>query len=184
MRKMNIVVLFVLMLSAITLLPGYAQDPGPESARKIVSSALGQANAEKKNVLLIFHASWCKWCKKLDTLLEQPGIKELIDRNYVITRIDVQETGDKKQTLENPDGGDVMKEFKGENAGLPFYVFLARDGKMIANSNALPDSSNIGYPGSKEEIAAFVGLIRKAAPGITVEQSDIITTYFTKTTPH
>ena len=172
------------MILVISSLPANSQDLRPESANKIVSSALQQANAEKKNVLLIFHASWCRWCKKLDTLLEQPGIKELIDSNYVIARIDVQETGDKKQTLENPDGGDVMKEFRGENAGLPFYVFLARDGKMIANSNALPDSSNIGYPGSKEEIVAFVGLIRKGAPGITVEQSDIVTAYLTKTTPH
>jgi hypothetical protein len=71
-----------------------------------------------------------------------------------------------------------MSEFGGKNAGLPFIVFLNGKGKMIANSNVMPKKQNIGYPGSKEEITAFVKLLQKTAPHMTSKQCDVIQKYF------
>ena len=40
----------------------------------------------------------------------------------------------------------------------------AAPGKKLADANAMPKAQNIGYPGSPEEILAFMDLIHKTAP--------------------
>jgi hypothetical protein len=49
-------------------------------------------------------------------------------------------------------------------------VFLNGKGKMIANSNVMPEDQNIGYPGTDEEISAFIRLLKKTAPHISGKQ--------------
>ncbi len=141
-----------LLLFTIFTNPTFSQASKPDSTNHILAQAMLQAQASHKNVFLIFHASWCKWCKRLDSVLERPDIKRIIESNYIVTRLDVAEQGEKKQTLENPGASLAMKEYKGENSGLPFYVFLDENGKMMGNSNAMPDSQNIGYPGPKRRL--------------------------------
>jgi len=61
--------------------------------------------------------------------------------------VDVQERGNKIQTHENPGGQNIMSEFGGNNAGLPFVVFLNGKGTMIANSNVMPKKTEHWIPG-------------------------------------
>ncbi|MCX6121064.1 MAG: thioredoxin family protein [Ignavibacteriales bacterium] len=150
----------------------------PDSAQIILKAAVTDAQSSNRNVFLIFHATWCKWCKRLEAALNDPEIKTLIDKNYVVVMLDVQERGDKIQTHENPGGQKLLSDFGGNNAGLPFVVFLNRKGKMIANSNVMPKKQNIGYPGSKEEIATFTKLLKKTAPHLIGKQGDVIQKYF------
>jgi thioredoxin-related protein len=160
------------------------QSVKPDSAHTILHSALSEAQSSDKNVLLIFHATWCKWCTRLEKALHDTTVKALIEKNYVVTVIDVMEHGEKIQTHENPGGKNFLSEFGGNNAGLPFMVFLNGKGKMIANSNVMPQKQNIGYPGSKEEIAAFVSLLKETAPHMTDKQRDVIQSYFELHAPH
>jgi uncharacterized protein YyaL (SSP411 family) len=150
----------------------------PDSAQSILHAAIAQAQSSNTNVLLIFHASWCKWCKRLESALSDSTIKPLIDKNYTVAMLDVKERGDKIQAFENPGGQKLMSDFGGDSSGLPFIVFLNGKGKMIANSNVMPNKQNIGYPGSKKEIAAFVKLFKKTAPQITSKQIDVMRKYF------
>lgn len=165
-------------------MPAYSQSSKPDSAKNILNVALKNAESAHKNVFVIFHASWCSWCKRLETMLRQAEIKKIIDDSYVVSFMDVLERGEKKQTLENPGGSEVMNEYRGENSGLPFYVFLDEKGKVIGTSNVMPDGQNIGYPGSKEEIEAFVTLLRKTAPNMTHEQSEVIAKYLENDASH
>ena len=172
--------IYSLLFLAIILLPFslVGQTVKPDSAQTIVKAALMEAQSSKINVLLIFHATWCGWCKRLEKALNDTIIKSLIDKNYIVTLLDVQERGDKIQTHENPGGQNLMSEFRGNHAGLPFIVFLDENGKMIANSNVMPQKQNIGYPVSKEEITAFVNLLKETAPHMTGKQRDVIQNYF------
>jgi thioredoxin-related protein len=166
----------------LTIAIASAQTAKPQPAQEILKAAVKQAESSDKTVFLIFHASWCGWCKRLDTGLEDPGVEPLIEANYVITHLDVLESKEKKE-LENPGGTEIMKELGGEQSGLPFYAFIDSKGVMIVNSNAMPNSQNIGYPAEKEEIAAFEGLLKKSAKHLTDNQRSQIMSYFVKNAP-
>ena len=66
-------------------------------------------------------------------------------------------------------GKDVAKRLqKGEEGGIPWMVVLDGEGKALATSDA--PKGNIGYPAEPEEIAHFIGMLKKAGRGITTEQ--------------
>jgi hypothetical protein len=79
------------------------------------------------------------------------------------------------QTVENPGGEEVLKWLRGEKSGLPFYVILDQAGTKLADSNVMPGESNIGFPGSQEEIAAFDKILERNAPRMTNEQRASVT---------
>jgi thioredoxin-related protein len=172
-KTVSLLVLSILLITRSTL----GQTVKPDSAQIILKTAVTEAQSSQRNVLLIFHATWCGWCKRLEAALHEPEIKTLIDRNYVVVMLDVLERGNKVQTHENPGGQNLLSDFGGHNAGLPFIVFLNGRGKMIANTNVMPNKQNIGYPGTKEEIAAFVKVLKKTAPHITRKQCGVIQRY-------
>ncbi len=147
-----------------------ANDVRPLPSSAALKLAQTQAKREKKRVLVIYHASWCGWCKRLDQVMEKPEFREPIEANYVVVHLDVQEHGDQK-SLENPGANELMKKMGGEKSGLPFYVFLDDKGKKLADSNAMPKEQNIGYPGDPDEIAAFVGLLKKTAPRLKAAEA-------------
>jgi uncharacterized protein YyaL (SSP411 family) len=167
----------------LVIVSALSQTGKPDSAQNILKAAVAEARSSKKNVFLMFHATWCVWCKKLETSLDNPEIKTLIDKNYVVAKIDLKERGDKIQTHENPGGQKILADFGGTQSGLPFIVFLNKKGKMIANSNVMPKNQNIGYPGSKEEIAAFIKLLKQTAPQMTDKQRTVISKYLEKNAP-
>ncbi|CAN5377584.1 hypothetical protein BH11ARM1_BH11ARM1_13100 [soil metagenome] len=162
-----------------------APDPtAPRTATEIIKGAQSQARIDKKNVMVIFHASWCGWCKKLDAYMATPVMKELLDKNYVIVHLDVLED-DAHKNLENPEGMDYMTRFNGKNSGLPFTAIMTADGRMVANSNAEKDGTtgNIGYPAAKGEIDWYIKMLKKTAPYMTTTQLTSIRAWLTKNAP-
>jgi thioredoxin-related protein len=99
---------FVLVL--LSFLDVYAQSPPP--ADKVLKEAMQRAGREHKNVFIIFHASWCGWCHRMDSIMNSAACKKLFNDNYVIEHITVMESKDKK-SLENVGGEEVMKKYNG-----------------------------------------------------------------------
>lgn len=154
----------------------------PEPATKVVDEAVERAKAESKTVWVDFGASWCGWCRKLEAFLAAPEVKDIIEKHYLIVPLTVMESANKK-ALENPGGEEVMKELGGDGAGLPFYAFLDRSGKKIANSLAMPNGGNIGFPASPNGIDAFVALIDKTAPALSSAERERLVGYLNKVVP-
>jgi thiol:disulfide interchange protein len=140
-----------------------AMPPAPTAT--LLQAAQQKAAKQNKAVLVMFHASWCGWCKRLEAVMSRPEFKKMFEDNYTLVNLDVLEQKDKKVTLENPGGVEYMKELGGETSGLPYYAFLDAKGKKLADSNVMPTQNpNIGYPGEPAEIEAFMALIQKTAP--------------------
>lgn len=157
--------------------------PEPVEANEILTTAYKETKATHKNIFLIFHASWCSWCKRLEKAMQSNELKKIFEENFVITHLDVLEPGDKIATLENPGGKEIMEKLGGENAGLPFYVFMNAKGEKLADSNVMPGNENIGYPGSSEEIEAFGKLLKSNSQKMTDEQLKIVIEYFKQNAP-
>jgi len=154
----------------------------PPSAESLVAAAVNTAKAQDKVVLVHFGASWCVWCRHLDDMLQGPELGKLFADHFVIVHLTVQESDDKKQ-LENP-GAEAMMNAEGAGkSGVPVFMFFDKQGKKIADSLALPNRANIGYPASPEEIAAFAGILDKTTPRMSAAQRASIIDYLKKHAP-
>ncbi|MFD0793955.1 thioredoxin family protein [Mucilaginibacter litoreus] len=145
---------------------GFAQEVTMPSSENVLRNAYAKAAKENKNVMLIFHASWCGWCKKMEASINDPLVKKMFDDNYVITTLDVMEQPAKK-SLENPGSLEVMTKLKGEKSGLPFWVILDATGKVLADSQIRPAGAsldtygdNVGCPASESEVATFTKILK------------------------
>lgn len=169
MKYSKIIIVVTLLLFQL----GTAQ----EKADVVVNKAITEAKAGKKNVLLIFHASWCKWCKMMEKNMDLPETKPIFDKRFVTAYIDVQERGDKK-SLENPGGQELMNKYNGENAGLPFWLILNPKGEVLADSFDAK-GENLGSPATPEEVATFISKIEKSSK-LNKEEAQAIEKVFVK----
>jgi hypothetical protein len=155
---------------------GAAQTPGfleeqpatapPPPAADVVAAAVRAASAGQKAVLIEFGASWCVWCRHFDAFTHAPGVREILNRHYVIANLTVLER-DAKKGLENPGSEAKLNEWGGAASGLPFYVFLDGTGRKIADSKVMPGGGNIGFPAVPAERDAFMRLLDRTAPTLT-----------------
>jgi thiol-disulfide isomerase/thioredoxin len=157
----------------------------PEPAAKVMEAAYKQAAKEKKNVMVVFHASWCGWCKKFDASVTDPACKDFFDKSFVIVHLTILENGDMKK-LENPGAIDIYNNNGGKGGGIPYFLIYDKTGKLLADSKirpagAAPDAKalNMGCPASEEEVAAFVEVLKKTSK-ITDKEAVAITERFKK----
>lgn len=169
MKYSKIIIVVTLLLFQL----GAAQ----EKADVVVNKAFTEAKANKKNVLLVFHASWCKWCKMMEKNMDLPETKPIFDKRFVTAYVDVQERGDKK-SLENPGGQELMNKYKSENAGLPFWLILNPKGEVLADSFDAK-GENLGSPATPEEVTAFIAKIEKSSK-LSKEEAQTIEKVFVK----
>lgn len=153
------------------------QAQSQESTKAILDQAYNQAKIENKNVFVLFTASWCGWCKKMDANMNEAATKQIFDDNYVIKHLVVQENGDKKN-LENPGAMELLTKYKGEKSGIPFFLIFDAYGKKIADSFDAK-GQNLGCPASAEEVAEFVKIL-KATSTLSDEELAVISGVFQK----
>ncbi|MGB7758595.1 MAG: thioredoxin family protein [Bryobacteraceae bacterium] len=149
----------------------------PPPASVVMESARTAASAQHKSIFLVFHASWCGYCRKLDQFIETAEIKPIIDKYFVQARLTVQEQGAKKP-LNNPGGDEVMAGAGGKDAGLPFFAFLNEAGETIVNSiwpgEGKAAGRNIGHPVQPQEVDWFPVMVKKAAPAMSPDEARIL----------
>jgi len=167
-------ILFLSLFLITGFLKSHAQEQ--PSAAKVIETAAAQAKKEKKKVLLMFHASWCSWCKKMDKQMASAELKKLFDDNYVITHLTVQERGEKEK-LENPGAEELLAKYKADKSGIPFFVILDAKGNLLEDSfNA--KGENLGCPATPEEVAEFRKMLKNTSK-LTDKQLDLIAETFT-----
>lgn len=161
---------------------------GGPSAQQVLNGAESQASMQHKRILVIFGASWCGWCKQLDAFLNTPDIRAILDRNFVIVHLTVEERG-RMTSLNTPGGQSVMVALGGpRDRSLPFYAVLTSDGRLIANSNrpaplCQAGLSNIGFPATLQDLTWFLMMLKKGAPIFTTTDQRVVTAEFQRQNP-
>lgn len=156
------------IILAILLFASCAANAQPAHADEVIREACKLAAKENKNVFIIFHASWCGWCHKMDASLNDPVCKEYFDNNYIIRHLVVNESKDKKK-LENPGAEAVKIRYNGEGQGIPFWLIFDKDGNLLfdsiirVNNEGQDKSENAGCPATEKEVNFFVDVLSKTS---------------------
>jgi thioredoxin-related protein len=169
---------------SLVLASGALAQEKPLPSSKIMKQAFKEASKEKKDVIVIFHASWCGWCKRMDSIMNMPELKYMFDRNYVIRHLVVLESKDKKN-LENPGAAEMMEKYNGKGSGIPFWLIFDAKGNLLADSRmptvnkktGKEELANTGCPAQPDEVEFFKGVIRKTS-NLNDEQLSLIADKF------
>jgi len=155
--KSIVLTIFLLIITQIIV----AQET-PKATELILNNTFQQAKKENKNVFIMFKASWCKWCKKMEATMNDETISKYFTDNYIIQHLVVLESA-KNKNLENLGAENLLNKYGGKNQGIPFFLIfdseadLLADSKMISGEEILKsEGDNIGCPGTDEEIDAFI----------------------------
>jgi thioredoxin-related protein len=171
--------LSVAFILAVTMTASVSAQSPPPAANEVLAKAVKVAGSEQKNVLVIFGASWCSWCKRLDAMLASPEVGKFFHENFVIEHLTIQESKDKVH-LENPGGQEMVDNAGGKGSGVPVYLFFDSAGNRLATSMSMPGGTNIGHPATPEEIKVFDGLLEKTAPKMTAAQRQQVSEFLSK----
>jgi len=181
MTKKNSLTLFFL-LCAFSF--SYGQ-MAPASADNIMKEACATASKENKKVLVMFHASWCGWCHKMDSSLNDKTCKKFFDDNFIIRHMVVFESNG-KENLENPGALDMLTKYKGKDEGIPYWLIFDKSEKFLFDSRMPPATTtpdakpkNTGCPASKEEVDYFIDVLKKTT-SLKDDQLEIIRKRFRK----
>lgn len=133
-------------------------------ASEVYDKGLAQLRSSGKLGFVEFGADWCTWCHHMDKFFDQSAAAPILQNYFLRIPID----------YERNEGAPELAKQLGAPAGqgLPLWVVVNAAGKPLANSNS--PKGNIGFPGTPEEIAEFVNVMRTTAPGIAPAQLVII----------
>ncbi|WP_231741495.1 thioredoxin family protein [Paucibacter sp. KCTC 42545] len=107
-------------------------------ARAELNQALATANAQKKNVLVVFGANWCGDCRALDKKMSEGSLAAHVSKRLVVLKVDVGRFN-RNTDLAQQMGVPLKK-------GIPAAAVLGRDGEVIkaTGGGELADARNMG----------------------------------------
>jgi thiol-disulfide isomerase/thioredoxin len=151
---------------------GKTTTPVQPSADQVLTQAEATAKAEHKKILLVFSASWCGPCQKLEKFLDDPVVHSVMEKSFVTAHMDVMENPKDQLHASNPGGELEMAKLGGGDQGVPYYAMLDDSGEWIADSKMPAGDGppeNLGYPSGPDQIDWFLHMVKKAAPDMAAE---------------
>jgi len=159
--KLPVVIAFIFINTNLVL----AQSRLPASY--LVDSVFQKAKAEKKNIFLLFTATWCGPCNDLKRAIYDEYNREFFENNYVILELYGSEKGSKKKN-ENPGTKDVILKYDGDTSTLPYWAILNAKGIKLQDNYIKIDSKavkkeNIGFSYMPQNLWQFLDFIKKTS---------------------
>ena len=153
----------------LILMAGFAQAEegaatyAPNAAESLVSTAMKQAAAESK--LMFIKSGWptCGYCKMFDRYHHTAEVAAILSQFYVVISIDTENM---------PDGKAVFSEFA--RPGGPSWAIVTPEKEVVVTSFLNGDKGNTGFPARPNELAHYLGSLKKATPAITQKELDTL----------
>ena len=171
---------FLIILGLLTI-PGVSQTSERDvpSAAHLLMAAEATAGRQQKNVLLLFSASWCGPCHRLQSFLVDPAVRPIFDSHFVKLVVVHGERSNDTLHQDTPGADQLLDSLHDADTSLPLIVMLTSSGKVIADSvhpvyGRRDIRANVGYPDSPSGIDWFLEMLRRAAPSLTVNESAAI----------
>lgn len=107
-------------------------------ARAELNQALAKAQAQQKNVLVVFGANWCGDCLALEKKMSAGSLAEHVNKRLVVLKVNVGRFD--RNTDLAAQMGIVLKK------GIPAVAVLQRDGELLraTSGGELADARNMG----------------------------------------
>lgn len=119
---------------ALILLAG----PKAEPADVLIARAAKESVKGDRRILVQFGASWCVPCHKLEKLLSEGKVGRIVGKYFVLVHLDLYEKPE-KANLMNPGADTLIDHYGGKNSGIPFWVIVDKDGKLLATGEGAPE---------------------------------------------
>ena len=157
----------------------------PITAQSIILEACKEAGQQNKSAFIIFHASWCIWCHKMDSSMNDASCRKYFEDYYVIKHITVFETGEMIKN-NNPGGEEFLAAHHASDQGIPAWFIFDKDGNIIADSqkrsagtNLDTEGQNVGCPANEQEVNYFIDVLKKTS-SLSNEEEQAIRKRFLK----
>jgi hypothetical protein len=121
---------------------------------KLVETALAQAKAQNKRVLLRESAPRCDDCERLSGYLDK--YRGLLEKEYVFVKLDAR--------FPHADREFQSIQYS-RSGGVPSIAILDAKGKTLVDSNS--PQGNIGFPTSAQDVSYFEWMLRSTAQRLT-----------------
>jgi len=145
----NLLMLLVIFTSLVQAQP-YDENANAELG---IQTALKGSQSNGKFVLLEFGANWCTDCNVLAEQMHESPLKELIESNFVVVKVDIGE-GEKNIDI-------VQRYGNVTDRGIPSIVVLDKDNNILLGTltGQLANARSMG----KEELYNFFVSVISAA---------------------
>lgn len=161
------------------------EESEPYPADYMLAVAEKTAKKEKKNIFIMWHASWCGWCHRMDSLMQREDLKDYFNDNYVIEHMVVKERESLKH-LENPGADSLLASYHADKVGIPFWVILDKKGQLLADAFIREEGvgmdepgTNVGSPANPDEVEHFIRVLQQTSD-IDAEGLELIKKAFTR----
>jgi protein disulfide-isomerase len=122
-------------------------DEKADASRQIAAAitVASQPGKPARNIVLVFGANWCPDCHALDDNLHKPELAAIVERNFVVVKIDVGRMN-KNVELAQKYGVPIKH-------GIPALAVLDSQGKLLyaVDQGQFADARHMSY----ESIKAF-----------------------------
>jgi len=141
--KFWVLILFLFVIGCAGMQPAVSVYDEKTDAHHDVAAAIANAEASKRNIVLIFGANWCPDCRALDAQMHKPELASIIEKNFVIVEVDV---GREDKNLDLAEQYHVPIKH-----GIPAMAVLNPRGNLLyaMDQGQFADARNMSYESIK-----------------------------------
>jgi hypothetical protein len=129
-------------------------------AGELLTTGLTKAKKDSRAVFLSFGSPTCGWCKYLEKYHARPAVEKTLGKYLVFVKVDV---------VENPGGQELYNKYAPKPGGVPVWVILSADGKVLGDSFE-EGKGNVGFPYEPNELVHYERVMRAALPQLTADE--------------